>query len=527
MPSIWAERNIPDIKDRKKIYPDNELKYSEATYAFPLIIQFPDHGRIKIELVEGVADCQEELMMSESQLGLSLGYQNFNHHVRMNALHHGYSHLAIRNQNASPLLRFRVSVLDEVYPELPFTNSDSELWNGLRRCWLNMFTLDRNSYTMGDNIALGGIAHICMHLKSDCLQFITGMEEQGNMIRSVLERAIALTFKYGQAPDGEISWEYIEGTKEGKPICAFIDTTPSSVIALAGVDNWKDGFARPYLAQAAKACRFLISLDQDDDGIIEVPSPGTSFQDDENLPYARPRNWWDNFAFGHKDIFFNILSHRAIRHTIELAEKYGETQMANSLKPFLRKFEENFYKTFYHPFTGVMAGWIDCNGKTHDYLFTFATSMSINEGLIDKESGKKMLQILLDKMDEQGFGDFRHGVPPNAIPVAPEDTFDWGVLTDWKRYENGAACGISTHPFLTALNLTGMDSKADAILGAMLKVAEKGPTFTGLMPGYGMSNDWRTPEGNPTGFNYLADQYYYLLSVYTGKAKMKHPSVVV
>jgi hypothetical protein len=527
MPSIWAERNIPDIKDRKKVYTDNELKYSQATYSFPLIISFPDHGRIKIELVEGTADCKEELIMSESQVGLSLGYQNFSHHAKMNALHHGYSHLAIKNRNSSNVLKFKISVMDEVYPSLPFDNSDSAVWDGIRRCWLNTFTLDRNSYTMGDNIALGGIAHICMHLKSDCLQSIAGMEEQGEMIRAVLERAIDLTFQHGQASDGELSWESIDGAKNSKqPICSFIDTTPSSLIALAGVDNWKDGFAKPYLAQAEKACNFLISFDKDNDGIIEVPCPGTSFEDNENLPYVRPRNWWDNFAFGHKDIFFNILSHRAIRHTVELAEKYGETQIAANLKPFLLKFEKNFYKTFYNPSTGIMAGWIDCNNKIHDYMFTFATSMSINEGLVDKRSGKKMLQILLDKMDEQGFGDFRYGIPANAIPVAPADTFDWGVLTDWKRYENGAACGISTYPFLTALYLTGMESKGDDILEAMLKAAEKGPTFTGLMPGYGVSNDWRTPEGNPTGFNYLADQYYYLLAAYTGKARMKHPAVV-
>ena len=33
-----------------------------------------------------------------------------------------------------------------------------------------------------------------------------------------------------------------------------------------------------------------------------------------------------------------------------------------------------------------------------------------------------MLKILLAKMDEQGFGDFRHGVPPNAIPADSVDS---------------------------------------------------------------------------------------------------------
>ena len=58
----------------------------------------------------------------------------------------------------------------------------------------------------------------------------------------------------------------------------------------------------------------------------------------------------------------------------------------------------------------------------------------------------------------------------------------------------------------------------------ILNTYEKNFTHSGLMPGYCQSIDWRTKNGVPCGYNYLADNYYFLLSVYVGKFKMKHPA---
>ena len=45
------------------------------------------------------------------------------------------------------------------------------------------------------------------------------------------------------------------------------------------------------------------------------------------------------------------------------------------------------------------------------------------------------------------------------------------------------------------------------------------------MTGYCQSIDWRTKEGVRCGYNYLADNYYFLMSVYAGRHKKKHPAV--
>jgi hypothetical protein len=266
-------------------------------------------------------------------------------------------------------------------------------------------------------------------------------------------------------------------------------------------------------------------VDKDGDGIFEVPFSGNEME--APVPVGeRQRNWWDNFAFGHKDIYFNCLCHRALRELSELLEQLGRADEAEKYRRQLAEFEKNFYSTYYNPATGVLAGWISADGRMHDYMFTFAVSMAIDEGLIPKEQGKEMLLILLKKMEEQGYGDLRYGIPGNVLPVADPDTIHWPCMSDWGRYENGGLCGMNGFHFLTAMYKVGLTEEADAIFKAILHTYDTQFTHTGLMPGYVQSVDWRTKEGNRCGYNYLADNYYFLLAAYTGKAGIDHPAVV-
>ena len=173
-----------------------------------------------------------------------------------------------------------------------------------------------------------------------------------------------------------------------------------------------------------------------------------------------------------------------------------------------------------------MAGWISRNGKVHDYMFTFAVSMAINEGLIPDDEGKRMLLLLLDKMDKEGYGDLRYGIPGNVMPVDPADTYDWACMMDWGQYENGGLSGMNGFSFFTAMYKVGLNEEADKILKAVLNTYDTAFTHSGLMPGYVQSVDWRTKEGRPCGYNYLADNYYFLLAPYIAKGDIDHPAVV-
>ena len=80
--------------------------------------------------------------------------------------------------------------------------------------------------------------------------------------------------------------------------------------------------------------------------------------------------------------------------------------------------------------------------------------------------------------------------------------------------------------FLTAMYKVGLTDEADAIFKAILRTFDKDFTHSGLMPGYVQSIDWRPKEGRPCGYNYLADNYYFLLAAYTDKGAIPHPAVV-
>ncbi|MBQ9703258.1 MAG: hypothetical protein IJV68_01800, partial [Clostridia bacterium] len=462
-PTVWSDSVVK--KHHKKLKSRNPLCAYKSEYSLPLTVHFPDFGLIKIEASSPDVYCVEELLKSKDYDGLGLGYANYGYHTFMNALHYGSCALTFKSRDDSDV-SLKFTVLDEVYPTLPFEAGKE--WNGLRRCWMNSFALNREFFDMGDNIVLNGRAHLSVHMKSDLLQVMGEDKEEFKLVRRVFENQILNGFLEGQADDGEVNFTYVK-TKKVKtaPMCSFIDSTPGAIIATAGIYNWNPEFAKKLLPYAIKTADFILSIDTDGDGIFEVPFPGEYLDQERELGY-RQRNWWDNFAFGHKDIYFNCLCRRALREISELLIKLNRHSQAQKYIEQIKKFDKSFFDTFYNPESGVMAGWVSRDGRMHDYMFTFAVSMGIDEGIIPLDKGKEMMIILLDKMKEQGYGDFRYGIPGNAISVPQPDNIDWPCMSDWGQYENGGLCGMNGFHFLTAMYKFGLTEEADEIFKAIL-----------------------------------------------------------
>ena len=513
-PTIWTKK-FPKHKKSK-----NPLTFYKTEFSLPMIIHFPDFGRVEISSTSPDVFCIEELQASKDFMGLDLGYLNHSYnHNRLHGLHYGSSFLTFKSKNPLDSVTLTFRVMEECYPPLP---EDDERFNGLKRNWLNAFAMNRELFDMGDNIYFHGTGHLAIHMKSDMLQFVDKNDEQFKMIRRTYEKQIERSFRDSQGEEGEVSVCYFNAEKKKKGGCAS-DSTPGAIIGLTGISHWNLPFAKKWLPNAMKAADFLLTFDSDGDGIFEVPFPGDYMgQPSECGGYC---NWWDNFSFGHKDVYFNCLCHRALRELSDLLTRLGRGDEAKKYKKQLELFDKNFYNTFYNPETGLMAGWISRNGEIHDYGFTFAVSMGINEGVIPKDEGKRMLKKLLSIMKKEGYGDLRFGIPGNVMPVAQKDTIDWPCMSDWGRYENGGLNGMNGFHFLTAMYRVGLRREADDILFAIMNTYEKEMTHSGLMPGYCRSIDWRTKEGVSCGYNYLADNYYFLLSVYAGRHKMKHPAV--
>ena len=128
-------------------------------------------------------------------------------------------------------------------------------------------------------------------------------------------------------------------------------------------------------------------------------------------------------------------------------------------------------------------------------------------------------------MEQNGYGEFKYGVPGNAIPVHLDDRSDWAPMADWGHYQNGGFCGQTAYHFILALYRAGLRDKADKILFNLLETFETLPTQSGLTTRFTESWDWRTRQGLPCGYNYLADNYVFLLAAIQGYFGMELPEM--
>ncbi len=493
----------------------------KSKLTLPILIHFPDYGLMRIESPCPNVWCKEIFIPSKENIGLNLGLNN----IRKNkfvAFHHGTILLTFYSSEPAKQITLDFKIEKEIYPQIQGCNFNAPKWNGLKRTWLNAFTLEPESLTMGDNILLSGIAHLSIHFKSN-MSFFTPKLLPNLSLQKYFKRTLNISLKHYINPEGHINWLLNKNKKQhDKYGYGWIDSTPSNLIALynyvAATKDW--GIIYDNITNIKRAINFLIRLDIDNDGIMEAP-----FHGNKMTTYRQSRNWWDNFAFGHKDAYFNLLGYRALKLMNVIFTLLNDTFLTDTISKFLLLFKKNFHKTFYNKKTGVYAGWVSRDKNIHDYMFTFISAMAINEGLVKKTNAKKILNLMLNRINTLGYGDFTFGIPGPLIPVAKHDRGKWEPMEKWGVYENGGLCGQTAYHFIQALYNIGMRKEADKILFTMIDTFERYPTHSGVYPGFLKSVDWRTKNGIPTGYNYLADNYYFLLAAVTGYCKQKMPNI--
>jgi hypothetical protein len=521
-PTVWSGgTDFPLARKRRKIKRTKMMPLTN-TYSLPLLIHFPDSGFLRVE-GEGAVICRETWRPDLRRVGLSLGLDNRGYHTGLHAYHHGVIEMEFVAPAAEPL-RLRFTVEDEHVPMAETGIFAGKEWAGLRRCWHNAFTLDRGSLTMGDNILLGGIAHLAIHFKSEMALYTPSLLP-GLSLHDFLKRALELAFGRCQGASGEINMRFDDReARKTREVSSFIDCTPSNLLALcnhlAATGDWSLFFRHRRAVRRAAA--FLLDLESGDDGMLALPYHGNNFDETDR---ARTRNWWDNIAFGHHDACFMLLCHQALHRIEEVFALAGMERDAGRIRAWRRRFARNFHRVFFNPETRLYGGWVSLDGRLHDYAFTFVNAMAINEGLVPPRRARCILRDLLRRMQSLGY-DGSYGVPGNLIPLAPADTIDWDVLGRWGVYENGGLCGMAAGHFLKALYQVGMRAEADQLLFRMLATFEREESHSGPFPGYGRSVDWRTKEGLPCGYNYLADNYYFMITAVVGHAGIPRPALI-
>jgi len=406
-----------------------------------------------------------------------------------------------------------------IHPKIAGIETDPR-FDGFRRGWLDIFQLSPHWRMLANHVSSDTCA-FCYYEYADIAKAtppLAGQVAALDMVRQTLQQIMAGANAYGMPGHGSFP-EY------------SADTLPSLLIAsedyVAGSND------HPWLAatygQLKSWADQMLATDHDGNGLVKYSLSGNSGSWPVHLKY-RPANWWDTIGFGHEDAYANALAYRALRGMAELARQSSHAEDAQRYQAAADKLKAAYFKTFYNPATGVLAGWRSADGQLHDYYFLWVNGIAIHYGLVPTDKANAIMDRLLAKMKEVGYNRFDLGLPGNLIPVARKDyvdlnpRFGGGTNEDnsdgFQIYENGGATACYAYFTLAALYDLGRIQDGDQILFPMLDSFAK-RDFQGHCDN-GMSKDWRAWDGTCHGYEgFLTDNYYALLAVLDREKALK------
>jgi hypothetical protein len=480
---------------------------------FPVLLHFPDYGSLLVR-----AEAEEPLWSftgrrgaREVQLSLQTGLKANKDGITMQ-----------RGGQFRTTLDMR---LTEVYPEKALVDADPSL-AGLKRGWLNIFQFRPDVACLSNN-SLSDNVLFCVYEYADQAIFTPPLFDDFtalDLVRMTLDSYFDGTPGYGGDRD------------------IFVDSDPAMVIAAwdvaTGGESEGDilpvseyfrsvkGKRRMWLQRRIedieKYADHILAADADGDGLAESKRTGISGSG-INGAGEWSSNWWDVISFGWKDAYGNALDYRALRCMTDLERRLGRNDRAALYALRAAKIKAVYYRTFYNPETGILAGWRSKDGKLHDYGFTFVNGIACAYGLVTKEQGNALMDRMQAKFREVGYTNFRIGMPGNLVPVARKDYAGGGVLGEphkddgsdsFQSYENGGATGSFAYFYLQGLYALGRKEEADSILNAMLEGYRDGVFQNGV----GSGVDWKRWDGTPCGYEGLLTDTYYALTAYlTGR----------
>lgn len=423
---------------------------------------------------------------------------------------------------AHPTLTYHLQVV-AIHPDIPGLARDAR-FDGFRRDWLNIFQINPQRRVLSNNAGSDTCA-FCYFEYSDIARNTPPLARgllAVDMVRQTLDQIFAGTKTAGMPG-------YTRG-HEDRPE-ASADTFPSLLIAAEGyADGSKDErWLAVHYDQLKAWADQILATDRDGDGLIKYILSGNSGSWPERMKY-RPSNWWDTIGFGYEDAYANALAYRALRGMEKLARKSNHPGDALRYHTAADKLKSAYFKSFYNPATGVLAGWRSADGQLHDYYFLWLNGIAIHYGLVPEDKANSIMDNLLAKMKDVDYTNFALGLPGNLIPVARKDyvdhnpRFGGGTNEDgsdaFQVYENGGATACFAYFTLAAFYDLDRVQDGDRILFPMLDSFARGD-FQGFCDNK-MSKDWKTWRGDCHGYEgLLNDNYYALLAVSDREAALE------
>jgi hypothetical protein len=401
-----------------------------------------------------------------------------------------------------------------IYPELPGIEGDHR-FDSYKRNWLNVLQLNPSRRLLSNSTTSDSCA-FCYYEYAD-IAANSPLLAEGlsalDIVRQTLDGILGGAHAYGLPGPGTFPVE-------------SSDSLPSMLIAAHACvrgglrDTWLTANYKGIKRWADK----MLATDKDGNGLVEYVVSGNSGIWPDGIPKVRPSNWWDTIGFGHEDAYANALAYRALGCMEEMARRVGGHDDVIRFHAAAEKLRDRYFRTFYNPTTGVMAGWKSADGNLHDYYFLWVSGIAILYGLVPKDQANAIMDKLLTKMKAAGYTRFDMGLPGNLITIAlkdyvhkdPDGHHGGGVREDnadgFQKYENGGATACFAYFTLAALYRLGRRDDGDRILFPMLDGFGRGG-FEGRGAN-GKSNDWRMWDGTPLGYEgFLVDNYYTLLAV--------------
>ncbi len=406
-----------------------------------------------------------------------------------------------------------------IYPK--FDGVEQDKYAGFRRDYLNLFQVNPAVRVIANNSCSDACAFTLflssmLALKTPPLvDSLTALD----LIRMSIERYLDGMKAYGLV-GYTAGYEGTTAVGWSSPVNS-LDSYPSLVITACNYVKGSNDleWAKRYYPQITAWMDDQMKRDYDGNGLVEYELSGNSGSWDGVL---RPANWWDTIGFGHEDAFSNALTYEALNLTAMVAARLDRKEDAERYGQLAGKLKDAFFKTYYNPATGVLAGWKSKDGKLHDYYFLGVNSMAVYYGLVPEDKVAGIMTAFWNKMQEVGFTDFSLGVPGNLVSVRKEDythpVARWGGGSKedgsdaFQRYENGGASINWSYFTLKAFKKAGLEGPLRRITHGILAGINAGE-FQGTGSN-GMTKDWKTWSGECWGYEgYLCDGYLALLAL--------------
>ncbi len=457
---------------------------SDGSVRLPALLHLPDQGTFRITATDWK--------------GAALGYD-------ARRLGKGYVRVTLppaTSERRQVEYRWEVAA---IYPPLAAADGDPR-FNGFRRNWLDILQLNPRLRALANHAGSDTCA-FCYYEYADIARYSPPLAEglaALDLVRQSLDRVLDGMPAYGMPDYVLFDGDYAPALRWFREAAA--DTYPSLLITAADyVDGSRD---KAWLAKNYAGIRQwaekMLATDRSGSGLIEYIESGNSGSWPPRLTH-RPSNWWDAIGFGHQDAYANALAYRALGGMERLAATLGKTADADRYRAAAGKLRAAYFKTFYNPASGVLAGWKSADGQLHDYYFLWVNGIAIHYGLVPRDRANAIMDRLLAKMKAVGYDRFDLGLPGNLIPVPRRDYVDldhrWGAgqkedgSDGFQIYQNGGTSACFAYFTLAALYDLGRREEADRILFPMLDALEKGE-FQGFGPN-GMTNDWKAWDGTP------------------------------